>query len=164
MARGQALHFRALIQIWGRFILGPLHLLFATRKLSLLLLNPDNKAKLKYWLKQPNQIVSYWTGRWWQGKQSHPSEDVTQHRGGVFPPARRNYPNQVWQLLLLRVPSSPQPALGLRVHSQTLGQAPCLVLCSGWYITSPHSHQFMLKLLHEIHVKSSIHIETAKLL
>lgn len=86
VARGQALHFRAVIQIWGGFKLALLvHLLFCYKTLSLLLLNPENKLKLKSWLKQPNQIVSYWSGLWWQGKQACPSEDVIQHSGGVTP-------------------------------------------------------------------------------
>lgn len=118
---GQALHFRALIKVWGPFTL-------CYKMLSLLLLKPENKSKLKSWLKQ---ILSYCSGPGQQGKQSHPSEDVTQHRGGVTP-----QPGGISQI---------SPA----VHSQLWG--------SGWLSDLQAAqagtlkiHQFMLKLLNDL--------------
>lgn len=105
VARGQALHFRGLIRIWGKVYIGStFSFTFCYKMLSLLLLNPENKSKLKSWLKQPNQVVSYWTGPQQQGKQAYPSEDVTQHRGGVASQPQEKFPKSEVTIIAAKGP------------------------------------------------------------
>lgn len=147
VARGQALHFRGLIRIWGKVYIGStFSFTFCYKMLSLLLLNPENKSKLKSWLKQPNQVVSYWTGPQQQGKLAYPSEDVTQHRGGVTSQPQEKFPKSGVTIIAAK---GPQQLWDSGTIFRPWVRLPVFVVCSGWYITSPHSHQYMLKLLND---------------